>query len=184
MPAQLFMGSRPIQPLRAVENHDHRTKPGRGGLWTADWQADIGSAWAWGCASEFDNKYQVGKGWLLHPDPRALVYVLDGMQDLRWLQRRYSRYPDTPYEDGFYWPGSDSDHRIWWPTLAWPAIARAYDAVRLTDDGWRALGENQGPLRDWAVPSTVWFHWCFLDEPIEVHWLPVEESLLLTPRLG
>jgi hypothetical protein len=167
---QLFLGSRPKRPLRPVENHDHRTKPGRGGLWTSDWRADIGSAWAWSCAGEFGDKYATGQGWLLRPDSGAVVYEVDDMLDLRLLQHRYPRFPGTPYEGGFRWPTSRPGFEVWCPSLAWPAVARDYDAVRLTEKGWCHLGEHQGPLRDWDVASTIWFRWCFTNQPTRITW--------------
>ena len=162
-PAQLFIGSRPNHRIGSVQNNNHRTKPVGGGLWTADLRAG-GSAWADYAAGDFGLRYDHSAAWKLRPQPSARVFVLDSLRDLRYLQTQHPRFPETEFADGFVLPIVDS----WIPALDWPGIAADFDAVRLSDRGFRVLGGG-GPLLDWSVPSTVWMRWSFVGEPERVH---------------
>lgn len=177
LPPQLFFGRRaPNRVVKPVENSLHNTKPGPGGLWTADYRRTYGSAWVLRAddmysPEHFRAKFGDGlQGWVLRPLATARAYVIDTLRDLKWLQARHPLYPGTEYEGGFYQRGYEELTRGWYPTLDWPSVSGEFDAVRLSGRGWRAVGDFGGPFHDWAVPSTVWFRWCFRSEPELVRW--------------
>ena len=196
LPAQLFLGSRPNHRIGAVKNRPHHSKP-EGGLWTSDLEADGSCAWGDYVAGGFGGRYGHGRAWKLEPEPEARIFVIDGLCDLQWLQAQYPRWPAGQEPPIFIIDGvSDLQRQMinelaeggspptagstqmsliydWTPTLDWPNIAEAYDGVRLSARGFRALGE--GSCSDWSVPSTVFFRWCFSGEPERCRW-PVKSA--------
>jgi len=161
LPAQVFVGSRPNTRIRAVEEHRHCAKPGRGGLWTCDERVDKRITWAEYAAACCMTRYATSRAWRLRPRADTRVFVLDTLRDARWLQEHYPRWPDSEYAAGLFLPLTSH----WYPTLDWPKLSQDFDGVRLSARGFRTLGDIDKPLCDWSVPSTVWFRYCFVGEP-------------------
>jgi hypothetical protein len=112
----------------------------QGGLWTAP-IGGCGTAWTDWCVSE---SYGTPDApiTLVVPDPAAVVYVVDTIDDLRALEGAY-------YQPG---PGGFST----WPQLSWKRMAADLDAVWLTDAGQWATRFSTPSLYGWDCETVFW----------------------------
>jgi hypothetical protein len=143
-----------------------------GGLWTFSHDEGTASFIHW--ATTYDNMgfvartnprwyRMIGKTlscWLLHPSADARIAVIDKPSDLIVLGNKYG------------WDVSCWERPVLGMTeytgevhsLNFPALARDYDAVHLTEHGCDSLETRDAGryrLSNWHAESTCWFRWCF-----------------------
>lgn len=131
-------------------NHNFRRshpKP-NGGFWTSSECPEECSAWvryasAWE-PGDFPGEQVV---YRLLPLPGARVAVVDRRRD---MEKILALYPRRPF-------GVRSPELL----LDWEAIARDYDALRLTARGEKETRYTGSPLWGWDCESTLWLRWAF-----------------------
>lgn len=139
---------KPGEPIYPIRNA--RTVKPNGGLWTSTYDPERGSAWVQWCLSEeFDIPTDgVWQGRILTPRRDARIAVIDSLDD---LERLYRRYP-LEVISGL------------WSVLDFERMAADYDAVHLTDDGqWATRLTHPYSLYGWDCESTNWFRWAFAE---------------------
>ena len=121
-----------------------RPKP-HGGLWTTDWdEENQSSPWIRFCIDEqFANIYQT-TWWLLKPDPKARIYVINDLTDLNNIVRR------------FHIKGYGQEIQI-----DFEKAAKHYDGIFLTEQGQQKTKNTIPNLKGWDFACTLWFHWKF-----------------------
>lgn len=124
-----------------VRHGDHMPVKPYGGLWTAPLHPDGGTHWTDWCRHEnFGNPD--APLTIIEPDPGAVVYLIDTVEDLLALEARY--------------PGPRMPGVAMWPGLDWEAVACDIDAVWLTDEGqWRTRFSHPG-LYGWDCATVLW----------------------------
>jgi hypothetical protein len=151
-----------------------------GGLWTSTFIPGKGSAWLTYCASQ-DFRPLTSSGpsslslWLLTPDPAARVLSLDTQADIDRLFHTYSLVTLTPRTPGTL-------------GLDWPRLARDFDALHLTQAGFRT---GYPLFSTWSCESTIWFRDCFIAKQklAELSWtqafdLAAAQALGLTEEIA
>lgn len=133
--------------------------PQRGaGLWTspAIEQDDDGTVLETVWSQWWDREYPGDDRYSEHlrivPEPTARIVLIDSLQDLIALVRRYPNPPEaSPYDDSHLFPD-------------WPRVAADWDAVYLTEDGARATAaedpaEATAPHLDgWDRAAVLWLN--------------------------
>ena len=137
-----------LQPLVAPVENRHFIKP-KWGFWTSTYDAERqSSAWVDWCLAEEFGDVTAGSWFVLTPDPRARVYVIDGLVDLQHLIKNYPQ------------PGAEAYMRFY-ACLDFERLAQEYDAIHLTERGQWATRHSTPNLNGWDVECTLWFRWCF-----------------------
>lgn len=147
-----------------VENRRH-AKP-LGGFWTSTFDKEIGSAWLDWARQEIPRMVskKTRGSYLLLPKS-ANICIINCIGDARILEKKYPH------------PQLESLHTYGRPEqlLDWEAIAKDFDAVHLTHQGYKEIEDLAGEYDydcsffSWDCESTLWFRWCFEKvETIEV----------------
>lgn len=152
-----YVGTRrPSAQTFRVPHSEHRdyawVKP-EGGMWTSPYEGEFGSPWCQWCLSE---EFHVTRAhpyfhlWLLDPDPKARIYVIDSVEALAKLVKRY---PGKKLDSGYPWQYPD-----------WLTVAKDYDGVHLTEEAqWATRFSDGVNLYGWDCESTLWLRWKFLE---------------------
>jgi hypothetical protein len=170
---QLHFNAEPPAPEKIEPVGQAAWQP-RGGLWT--FTPDEGAASFAFWTGLFANIHQFAgekprwskmrgkevRGWLLYPSPSARVAVIDNLDDLLQLGNGYG------WDESRWVTGHDllGQPQLSAPvySLNFPAIAKDFDAVRVTDAGVERLETVKAGkyrLAFWHAESTCWFRWCF-----------------------
>lgn len=130
-----------------VENRLH-VKP-LNGFWTSTYNTDENtSAWVDWCHSEDFGNPDACNWFLLAPSPKAKIYTIDTLEDLKVLAANYTN-PATPA------------FMTMFTYLDFERIARDFDAINLTDHGQWVTRHGTPSLYGWDCESTLWFNWKF-----------------------
>jgi hypothetical protein len=180
MPAQLWIPNDDDYQIpdesqfKPVANDPHGAgvwkKPAKGtGLWTSTWDAERESCgWLdWMAAERWTPRsrepgewvHQEFEAYIIWPDPRARVAVVDSYADLEALMRRFPHNDHLAERLEAISPGWNERHAA----LDFEGMARAGLAgMHLTDEGqWMTRLSNPHNLYGWDCESTVWFRWVF-----------------------
>jgi len=136
-------------------------------LWTSTYtpEAKHPSAWVEWCTSEMPVWITGKSAYIIYPKVTARVYVIDDADDVRYLSHLF--------------PGTDMNHYKYGRTsVNWVAVAKVYDAVRLTDNGQyetRFPYDQSVSLYGWDVESTAWFRHVF--DKVEPYTRPLMPEL-------
>ena len=138
-----------IPKVGPVDNRGHIGVKPRFGLWTSSYVEGC-SAWVEWCRDEnFCNPYALN-WFLLEPNPKARVLVIDTLADLKRLLAEFKQPPAPGFEAITTWPDFER-------------IAEHWDAMHLTEAGQWRTRLTLPSLYGWDSESTLWFHWCFTD---------------------
>jgi hypothetical protein len=101
--------------------------------------------------------------WILHPSQSARIATIDTKKDLFSLGDRYG-WVKCSWEKRMAPLGLVASRPEIENALNFPAIAKDYDAIHVTEAGIELLenievGEHR--LAFWEAECTCWFRWCF-----------------------
>lgn len=161
-------GSMPEEKkLRTIKNNPKSivSKP-HGGLWTSTIK-DGDSAWTNWVGSVGRKKNEKAKQYVLSPGI-ANIYVIDTLDDALKLTREYTM--EKPGFQELKESMTKAEQELLMPvleTLDWERIAKDYDAIHLTHQGFLAA-KKAASTRNfelsfcaWDCESTLWLKWCF-----------------------
>lgn len=143
METQLFFGSKPEKQLIKPIKNSQWIKAD-GGIWTSTYY-NGSSEWVEWCDREQFFTQSSREGWLLYPNSKARVYIIDCYKDLEILVNTYGIHPFNRY-----------------PNIDYEKMSKDYDGLHLTSKG-RSDTRFSEPysFSGWDVESTHWFSWIF-----------------------
>lgn len=103
----------------------------RGGLWTSTYDPMEGSAWLRWCK---DQGFEAPPwhGFLIKPDPSAVIYMIDSVPDIELLFERYGYQPFIDLSQELI------THQRLTQSLDFEKISRDFDAIHITERGHEA----------------------------------------------
>jgi len=144
-----------LYKFRSIDDHEFVVscnKPRQIGLWTSTYSKSKGSGWLEWCVGEHFRVPNAGtKMTLLKPDKDARIYVIDTLEDLETLAKRYPQDPTI-----LRYRISIAD------TFDYHAMSKDYDAIHLTDNGqWKTRFSRPYSLYGWDCETYFWFRMKF-----------------------
>lgn len=142
--------------IESVDGKMHLPIKPTGGMWTSTYtpDEDHDSDWIRWCSTEgfLSGRHK----WVMSPKPDIHVLVVDSLEDLKLVANQYEK---DKYK------GMDSS-QIQDTVLDFPAIARDFDAMRLTKEGqWdtRLTEMDEPDLYGWDSECVLHFRWNWSD---------------------
>ncbi|MEW4236008.1 hypothetical protein Q0N71_23040 [Bacillus thuringiensis] len=174
MNKQLFINNKPFNKHQFEPIINHLSRP-EGGIWTADYSIEDGSAWLLSGNVDFANSNPLGIVFNIKPE--ANILNLNTVKDALEILPSYliSTFVQAPINIH----GKEVAEGVY--EIDFEKMSQTYDAISVSDEVANRYIQYNGkfsPFTDWEIASTLWFNTNHLEQIDELSTEKLKELLM------
>ncbi|KAA0775802.1 hypothetical protein DN392_12690 [Bacillus sp. BB51/4] len=174
MNKQLFIKNTPFNRSNFEPISNWLNRP-EGGIWTADYNGNYGSAWLTSGNVIFEHINPLG--FIFKVNPKANILTLNSVKDALDILPEYhisTIFPAPTRPDG-------TEVGVGTYKIDFEKMSKTYDAISVSREVARADIRHNGrysPFADWGIASTLWFNTDHLELEMELSTKELKELLM------